>query len=51
LGVGDKVNHPFYGNGVIKQVKGSGEDVIATVAFLNGETKKIFLQFANMKRI
>jgi DNA helicase-2/ATP-dependent DNA helicase PcrA len=51
LGVGDKVHHPFYGNGVIKGVKGSGEDVIATVTFLNGETKKIFLQFANMKRI
>ncbi|MGE3063319.1 MAG: ATP-dependent helicase [bacterium] len=49
--VGDRVNHPFYGNGVIKSMKGSGEDTIATVAFLNGETKKIFLQYANMKRI
>jgi len=49
--VGDRVEHPFYGNGIIKSMKGSGEDTIATVAFATGETKKIFLQYANMKRI
>ncbi|MDD3803107.1 MAG: 3'-5' exonuclease [bacterium] len=48
---GDRVEHPFYGRGVIKNLKGSGEDTIATVSFISGETKKIFLQYANMKRI
>jgi len=51
LSIGDRVNHPFYGKGRVLSLKGSGEDTIATVSFQSGETKKIFLQYANMKRI
>ena len=46
--VGDIVDHRRFGEGVIKEVKGSGEDTKIIVAFNNGMIKQLFARFAKI---
>jgi len=50
LSINDKINHPTLGRGVVKGLKGSGDDLIANVQFRSGDTKKIYVKYANMKK-
>ena len=51
LNVGEKVEHPKFGFGVVVKMEGSNHNPIATIAFeINGE-KKIMLNYAKMRII
>lgn len=50
LTINDKINHPTLGKGTVKGLKGSGDDLIAIIQFRNGDTKKIYVKYANMKK-
>ncbi|HNT33482.1 MAG TPA: 3'-5' exonuclease, partial [bacterium] len=51
LSVGDRIAHPSFGVGVVQLVRGSGENVLATVRFQDGETKVIMPKFARLKKL
>ncbi|MEO0235014.1 MAG: UvrD-helicase domain-containing protein [candidate division WOR-3 bacterium] len=48
--INERVFHPIFGEGIIKGKKGSGEDEILIIQFLNGDIKKIFAEYANLTR-
>lgn len=48
--INERVVHPIFGEGIIKGKKGSGEDEILIIQFLNGDVKKIFAEYANLTR-
>ncbi len=48
--INERVIHPIFGEGIIKGKKGSGEDEILIIQFLNGDVKKIFAEYANLTR-
>ncbi|MGH7830593.1 MAG: hypothetical protein ACREP8_10495, partial [Candidatus Binatia bacterium] len=46
--VGIKVRHPVFGVGVIRGCEGRPEDRKVTVAFQNGDLKKLVAKFSNL---
>lgn len=51
LKVGDDVEHPSFGEGVIINIRGSGESVEATIEFVNHGKKHLALAWAPLKKI
>lgn len=49
LKTGDHVRHQRFGNGVVNQVEGSGDNKKATITFEGGDKKVIVLKFAKLK--
>lgn len=50
LGINDRIIHPYWGVGTIKGIKGSGDNMIAIIRFITGETKKIYVKYANLQK-
>ena len=50
LGINDRIIHPYWGEGIIKGIKGSGDNMIAIIRFITGETKKIYVKYANLQK-
>ncbi|MFQ6110966.1 MAG: ATP-dependent helicase, partial [Nitrospinota bacterium] len=46
---GSRVRHPAFGLGVVKDFKGSGEDLILLVNFESGGQKKLLLKYARLE--
>jgi DNA helicase-2/ATP-dependent DNA helicase PcrA len=51
LKVGDDVEHPSFGEGVITNIRGSGESAEATIEFAKHGTKHLALTWAPLKKI
>ncbi len=51
LMVGDKVRHGSFGDGVVVQVSGSGDDAAISVAFPGVGIKKLLVKYAPIKKI
>ena len=51
FGVGDRVRHAKFGEGLVTDITHGGRDYEVTVDFDSGETKKMFASFANLKRV
>ena len=49
--VGDRVRHFKLGEGVVKSIVGGGKDYEVTIEFDKSGTKKMFAQFAKLKRV
>ena len=49
--VGNVVSHIKFGQGTIKAVENEGSDCFVTIAFDNGETKKLSAKFAKLKKL
>jgi len=48
--VGDKVDHPKFGPGIVMSVKGEGKDAEITVVF-SGQVKKMIAEYAKLVKI
>ena len=48
---GDRVRHMRFGEGVVQSIKPSGADFEVTVAFDNGNTRKMLSSFAKLKKV
>jgi DNA helicase-2/ATP-dependent DNA helicase PcrA len=48
---GDRVSHARFGEGVITLLTPSGSDYEVTVAFDNGNTRKMLASFAKLKKL
>ncbi|MCK4523500.1 ATP-binding domain-containing protein, partial [candidate division WOR-3 bacterium] len=48
--INEVVIHPFWGNGVITGIKGSGDNTIANIRFYSVGIKKIYVKYANLQR-
>ncbi len=48
--INDRIIHPYWGEGIIKNIKGKGDNEIATIKFMNGDIKKIYIKYANLER-
>ena len=51
LRVGDDVEHPAFGDGVIIEIRGQGDRAEATVRFTSGGTKHLSLAWAPLKAV
>lgn len=51
LRVGDDVEHPAFGEGVILEIRGEGDRAEATVRFRGGSTKHLSLAWAPLKKL
>jgi DNA helicase-2/ATP-dependent DNA helicase PcrA len=51
LRVGDDVEHPSFGEGVVIEVQGDGERAEATIRFRDAGTKHLALAWAPLTRI
>jgi DNA helicase-2/ATP-dependent DNA helicase PcrA len=51
LGVGAKVQHLAFGNGVIKRREGRGDSAKVWVQFDRGGLKLLVLKFANLRPV
>jgi DNA helicase-2/ATP-dependent DNA helicase PcrA len=51
LKVGDDVEHPSFGEGVIINIRGSGESAEATIEFVNHGKKHLAMAWAPLKKI
>ena len=51
LGKGARVRHPKYGDGIVFQREGDGEDAKITVQFLQHGVKKLVEKFAQLERL
>ena len=51
LKVGDNVEHPSFGEGVIIDISGTGEKAEAVINFSGAETKHLSLACAPLKRL
>ena len=51
LRVGDDVEHPSFGEGVIINIEGSGEKAEATIRFRDVGTKHLALAWAPLKKL
>lgn len=51
LKVGDDVDHPSFGEGVIINIRGTGESAEATVEFVDHGTKHLALAWAPLKKL
>ncbi len=49
--VGDRVRHATFGDGLIAQVSGSGDELILTVAFPKKGIKKLDPQYAKLEKL
>ena len=49
LRVGSRVNHPQFGEGVVKSLDGSPENLRATVFFRGSGSKRLFIRFAQLE--
>lgn len=50
IAIGEKVIHPMWGEGVIKGIKGSGDNTIAIISFRTVGVKKVYVKYANLRR-
>lgn len=48
---GDRVHHMRFGDGVVQTISPSGSDFEVTVAFDNGNTRKMLSSFAKLKKV
>ena len=48
--IGERVFHPMWGDGIIKGMKGSGDNTIAIIQFYSVGVKKVYVKYANLKR-
>ena len=48
--VGEKVEHPKFGRGIVVKVEGTGNEATISVAF-NGELKHLIAEYANLSRM
>ena len=51
LTVGDRVEHSRFGQGIVKNIEGAGDNTKATVEFQYAGTKQLLLKFAKLKRL
>ncbi len=51
FGIGDAVNHPVFGNGIIMSVTKMGTDVLYEIVFDNVGTKKMMGSYAKIKKV
>ena len=51
LKIGDDVEHPSFGEGVIINIRGSGESAEATIEFVNHGKKHLSMAWAPLKKI
>ena len=49
LGLGARVLHPQFGEGVVKSLDGSPDNIRATVFFRRGGEKRLYVRFANLE--
>lgn len=49
--VGNVVSHIKFGKGTVKAVNNEGSDCFVTIAFDNGDTKKLSVKFAKLKKL
>jgi DNA helicase-2/ATP-dependent DNA helicase PcrA len=49
LGLGARVLHPQFGEGVVKSLDGSPDNMRATVFFRRGGEKRLYVRFANLE--
>lgn len=49
--IGDTVEHKTWGQGVITSITEMGNDTLLEVAFIEGKSKKIMANYANLKKI
>jgi DNA helicase II / ATP-dependent DNA helicase PcrA len=47
---GERVRHPQFGRGTIRELSGFGRDLRATIAFDEAGTRKIILRYANLQK-
>jgi len=47
---GERVRHPQFGRGTIRELSGFGKDIKATIEFENAGRKKIVLRYANLQK-
>ena len=48
---GDRVRHMRFGEGVVQAINPNGADFEVTVAFDNGNTRKMLSSFAKLKKV
>ncbi len=48
---GTKISHAIYGDGIVKDVSGSGNDEKITIRFMDGSLKKFLVKFAPIVKI
>jgi DNA helicase-2/ATP-dependent DNA helicase PcrA len=51
LQVGDEVDHPSFGDGIIIEIRGSGDRAEATIRFRAAGTKHLALAWAPLTRL
>lgn len=51
LTIGDRIRHAKFGDGVVMQITGSGEDMLLEVAFPDIGSKKLIWKYAPVKKI
>ena len=49
--VGQKVSHPSFGRGIVKNVEGMGDEAKVVISFPNYGEKKILASFLGLKKI
>jgi PcrA/UvrD helicase-like protein len=49
--VGDRVEHPEFGAGLVLESKGKGETATVVVAFPDKSQRKLMVRFANLKLV
>jgi DNA helicase-2/ATP-dependent DNA helicase PcrA len=50
LQVGDEVRHPFFGPGVIQELRGEGKDARVRIRFRGGDERQFVLEYARLVR-
>ena len=48
LRIGSKVNHKLFGQGVIQNIEGSGDEAKLTIRFMGNQIKKLIRKYANL---
>ena len=48
---GDRVKHNVFGQGTVQEAKRMGNDTMLTIAFDNGQTKKVMANFARIEKV
>ena len=49
--INDMIEHPDFGPGVIRDIFGSASNIKVTVNFDSGQTKKLLLKYAKLRKI
>lgn len=50
INIGQHVVHPMWGDGMIRGLKGSGDNTIAIIDFNTVGVKKVYVKYANLRR-